>query len=239
MSLVDWSSSLTNNKTNWIVASVDEKIIIKEEADLQSHDFGEFSINTDYPAAEDVLSWEVLESNYLTNIQTQLVTSGISAVSGLYCERKNDIVKDKVVVNDDNTSNKKNVDIKSDQGFAKPTDKERGITYVRSVPEDSAGSVGLKYQDYIDGRARGIYLGMLSSLFKIKIRVFGSPKFHDSSQLGVSTVTLGWNDYQGQPFQFNGKWLVYGFTHTLTPDKLWYTDIILCRKDFDSSSQKV
>lgn len=238
-SLLDWSASITNQKTNWVVASVDEKIIIKEQAELQSQDFGEYSVNTDYPAGQDTIDWEVLESNYLTNLQTQLVTAGISAVSGLYCDKKNPITKDKVIVNDENTGNKKNVNIKADQGFAKPTDKDRGITFIRSVPEFNGGDLGIKYKEYIDGRPRGMFLNMLNILFRMRIKVYGIPKIHDSSQLGVSTIKLSWNDAQSQPFQFGGKWLVYGFEHVLSSNKEWYTNLFISRLDYDASAQKV
>lgn len=238
-SLLDFSSSLTNQKTNWVVASVDEKIVIKEQAELQSTDFGEYSINTDYPAGEDILNWEVLESNYLTNLQTQLVTAGISAVSGLYCDKKNQITKEKVLVNDEKTGNKKNVDIKSDQGFSKPTDKERGITFIRAVPESNSGDLGIKYQEYIDGRARGMFLNMLNILFRMRVQVYGVPKMSDSSQLGVSTIKLSWKDAQGQPFSFGGKWLVYGYEHIFTSQKEWFTNIFISRLDHDATAQKV
>lgn len=239
MSLLEWSASITNQKTNWVIASVDEKIVIKEQAELQSKDFGEYSINTDYPAGEDVINWEVLESNYLTNLQTQLVTAGISAVSGLYCDKKNPITKDKVVVNDENTGNKKNVNIQADQGFAKPTDKERGITFIRTVPESSGGDLGIKYKDYIDGRARGMFLNMLNMLFRMRIRVYGVPKLSDSSELGVSTIKLNWKDSQGQPFSFGGKWLIYGYEHIYNNNKEWTTDLFISRLDYDAQAQKV
>lgn len=237
-SLLDWSPSVTKNKTNWVVASVDEKIIIREQAELVSSDLGEYSVNVAYPGAENVQMWEREDNNYLTNIQTRLFTAGISAVSGLYCDPTNSITENLTVVEDDNTSSKKNVNITEEQGFAKPDDKDIGITMIRSIPEHSAGDIGIQYQQYIDGRARGIFIGALDLLNRVKIRVHGSPKFSDSSQLGVSTVDLLWTDSEGQPWTGQGKHLVYGFEH-IYHNRRWHTDIYINRKDFNASSNKI
>jgi hypothetical protein len=237
MSLVDWSSSITNQKTQWVIASVDEKIIIKEQAELPNGSFGDYTVNSNAPGAQNVISWKMLENNYLTNIQTVISTSGISAVSGLYCDRNNDITKDKVKINDSRTNNKLNVNLQQDQSFTKPTDESRGWTHIMAIPEHSAGEIGIKYQEYIDGRARAMFLNMLGGLNRIKLKVIGNHKIHDSSNLGGYTVNLTWVDVNGAPYSANGKWLVYGFEHTMFPG-LWTTDIYLYRNDYDASAQK-
>lgn len=236
--LLDWSSSVTNNKTNWVVASVDEKIIIKEQAELQSYDLGTYSVNSSYPGANSVGSWERIDNNYLTNIQTRLASGGISSVSGLYCDPSNPITEKQTIVDDENTSKKKNVRLTNDQGFIKPKDKDVGWSYIRSIPEDSSGALGIPYQNYIDGRARNLFISSLDMLNRLKVKVLGSTKFDDSSKLGVSTVYLTWTDARGDPWTGNAKWLVYGFEHTFKRGG-WQTIIYLNRKDVDSSSQKV
>jgi hypothetical protein len=237
MSLIDWSSSITNQKTQWIVASVDEKIVVKEQAELPSGSFGDYVVNSNAPGAGNVISWQLLENNYLSNLQTVLGTAGISAVSGLYCDKKNTITKSKIKINDANTSNKLNIDLKQDQSFTKPTDEDRGWTQIMAVPECSGGELGIKYQDYIDGRARVMFLNMLEGLNRIKLKVVGNNKVHDSSNLGGYTVNLTWVDVNSTPYGGNGKWLCYGFQHTVFAG-MWTTDLYLNRLDQDSASQK-
>lgn len=239
MTLLDWSSSVTNGKTNWVVASVDEKIVIKEQSELETVDLGEYSVNSQYTTGVNVISWEREDNNYLTNVQTTIMTGGISSVSGLYCDDRNSITEDLTVVNDENTGNKKNVELTESQGFIKPEDDQTGWTFVRAIPEDSAGAVGIQYQNYIDGRARALYIGILDVLNRIKIKVSGITKFDDSSMLGASTVYLTWTDHQYEPWTHNGKWMVYGYEHVYTPNKEWYTYLYLNRKDVDAVAQKI
>lgn len=236
MTLLDWSASVTNNKTNWVVASVDEKIIIKEQAELVGQDLGEYAANVDYPSALNIISWERQDNNYLTNIQTKIMTAGISAVSGLYCDNICPVTADDVLVFDENTPNKKNVRLNNDQGFIKPKEVDIGWTMVRSIPEDSAGSVGIQYRKYIDGRARALYIGILDVLNRLKIKIHGSTKFDDSSLLGASTVYCTWTNSQYEPWTHNGNWMVYGFEHVFTPNKEWYTYLYINRKDVDASA---
>lgn len=239
MTLLDWSSSVTKNKTNWVVASVDKKIVIREQAELESSDLGEYSVNVNYPNAENVDSWEREDNNFLTNLQTRVMTAGISAVSGLYCDVTNSITEQLTVVDDDNTVSKKNVSITVEQGFTKPDDKDFGITMVRAIPEHNAGDIGIQYQQYIDGRARGLFMGALDMLARTRVRVAGAYKFSDSSKLGVSTISLLWTNSQGEPYSLQGKHLVYGFEHIYTTQKKWYTDIYVNRRDFDAKANKV
>jgi hypothetical protein len=237
MSLIDWSSSVTNKKTQWIIASVDKKIIIKEQSELPSGSLGDYIINTNSPGAQNVVSWNNLENNYLSNLQTVLGTAGISAVSGLYCDKKNNITKDKVKINDKRTDAKINVNIKEDQSFTKPSEEDRGWTQIMAIPEHSGGELGVKYQDYIDGRARTMFLNMLEGLNRIKLKVIGNHKVHDSSKLGGHTVGLTWIGSDGQPYAGNGKWIIYGFEHTVFPGS-WTTDLYLNRLDYDAAAQK-
>ena len=238
ISLLDWSSSITNKKTNWIVSSIDDKIIIKEQAELKSYDLGEFTINS-ANSQSDVIRWTKCDNNHLSNIQSSIITGGISAISGLYCDITNPTTNRDVIVHDGNTENKKNVKIGPNQGFARPTDIRSGSTFVRSIPEDSSGSLGLSYQSYISGRARNLFIGMLDTLNRIKLRTYGIYTLDDSTKLGVSTANIIWTDYIDEPWSGNNKWMVYGFEHVFSKDNEWFTHIYLNRKDHNSSSQFV
>lgn len=241
MTLLDWSSSVTKKQTNWVVASVDEKIIIKEQSELQSKDLGSYTIDDGSGNVNNAWNWKLLGDNFLANVQSALITSGISAVSGLYCSTDNDPTKKNTKIDDSNTENKKNVNITNTGSYSKPSDTEKGLTYIRAIPEDSAGLIGKKYQEYIDGRARGMFLGMLGISLRIKVTVWGAYKLHDSSNLGVSTVFLTLKDSSasGRPFDIiNGKWMIYGWCHHYL-NRQWTTDLYLVRLDYNSSAQKV
>lgn len=235
-SLLDWSSSVTPKKTNWIVASVDDKIIIKEEAQLQTKDYGIYYINRNNQA-HDALDFEVLCNNLISPLQTKLITSGISAISGQFLDKITDSAQQKVFVTDKNTGNK--VNTKSNAGtqsFVKPGTE--WATSIKAIPEHSAGDVGLAYEDYIDGRARNMYINMLNLVMRIRLRVGGEPMLFDSSTLGVSTANLSWHDIDGNPYFLSGRWLIYGFHHIVTQQK-WNTDLYLARLDGDADAKLV
>ncbi len=122
------------------------------------------------------------------------------------------------------------------QGFDKP-DRD-WATSIIAVPEHSAGDVGIKYGDYIDGRARGLFLNMLGLVMRMRLRVTGEHKLDDSSKLGVSTLTVSWQDIDGEPYFLSGRWLIYGFHHIVSRDG-WWTDIYIARLDHDASAKKI
>jgi len=236
-SLLDWSSSVTPNKTHWIVASVDNKLIIKEQAELQPFDFGIYHVNQKTNSGgTDILSFEMLANNFVSPLQTKLITSGISSISGEYLDKITDIGENKVHIKDQNTANKVNVNITQSQGFSKPDKK--WATSVMAIPEHNAGDLGLQYSQYIDGRARGMFLNMLNLVMRMKLRVYGEVKADDSSKLGVATATVKWIGKDNEPYFLGGRWLVYGFHHIVTVDG-WVTDIYLSRLDHDASAKKV
>lgn len=235
-SLLDWSPGVTPQHTHWVVASVDTKLIIKEQADLTPHDFGVFYINRNGSSANDAIEVEMLTDNFVSPLQTKLITAGISAISGEYLDKVSDMGENKVFVKDKTTPNKVNVNIGPTQGFKKP--EQEWATSVMAIPEHSAGDVGVPYSKYIDGRARGLFLNMLNLVMRVRIRVTGDAAFHDSSQLGVSTATLSWTDLDGEPYFLSGRWLVYGFHHIVTQDS-WWTDVYLARLDYDATAKKV
>lgn len=243
MSLLDWSSSLTKNKTHWIIASDDEKLIIQEQRDaLQNKfEFDVYSVNQIGAGGQDVTNYSMFSDNYLTPLHVNLTTAGISAISGQYLDKTTDQQKKKVFARDKTTDKKINADVDEDHSFEAPGEMP-WATQIMAIPEHSAGDVGIKYENYIDGRARYTFLRMLSFVMRIKVTVFGDVALNDSTKLGVSTAILNWeplpSDIESKPFFLGGVWLVYGFHHIVTRAG-WKTDIYLYRYDHDAKAKEI
>lgn len=252
-SLLDWSASITQKKTNWIVSSDGSTqngkptIWIREQADRETKNYGLYVMDVKSPSGNDAYNFQLLADNYISVFQKQLFTSGISAVSGRYLDRKMEGFKEKVLINDEQTPNKKNVSIGPKQGFAKPAGSAGAIeqpyewsSAVMAIPEFNGGDLGLTYDKYIDGRARTLFMNMLNLVMRIKLRVTGEPlrDLASSHNLGVSKLKIAWIDADSQPYFIDGDWLVYGFHHVMTRNG-WDTDLYCARLDFDSEAQKV
>jgi len=242
-SLLEWSSSITPKKSAWVVASVDHEIKIKEMNSLpddlpaNKKDFGVFNVNTNMPGAGDIKKIEILANNVISVFQTKLITQGISTISGQFIDKITQ--KKKVSVEDENTSAKLNTNIGPDRGFKKPDNKTDWATSVHMVPEFSAGDLGMAYADYIDGRARTMFMDMLNMVMRLRVRVNGDYRFDDSSILGASTLTLSWKDHPDEkPYFLSGKWIIYGFHHIVTRVN-WWTDLYLYRIDYDAAAKKL
>jgi len=253
-SLIDWSSSLTKKKTNWIVSSSgaisngQPTIHIKEQADKQSVNYGALSFNVKTPAGNSVYNFEMLADNFISLFNKQVITQGISVVSEKYWDRIVDKDRKVVHVYDEQTSEKKNVNIDSKRGFKKP-DQSTGApeiphdwsTSILAVPEVySSADVGKRYDEYIDGRCRNSYLNMLNLVMRCKFRTtgIGRPSLANSHNLGVSKIKVLWRDSDNNPYMLDGDWLVYGFHHIMTVGH-WTTDVFGARLDMDASAQKV
>lgn len=252
-SLLEFSSSLTSQRSEWIIASGNKfiegndgreisvpAIFIKQWPDLFNsvptgdRSYGSISINTDTPGANDVTYLEFLGDNYIGVMQSQLVTQGISSTSGLYIDRS-DI---EAVVNDDTTPNKLNADNLDDEmAFTAPNDRNvvNRATSMMAMPELSGGVMGKSYKSWIDGRVRNTFLNMLNALMRIKVTVTGWHRIGDSTKLGVTTVNLGWKDNDGDNYFLGGNWILYGFKHIMTTDE-WKTDLYLARIDWDAKA---
>jgi hypothetical protein len=243
-SLLEWSSSITPQKSAWVVASVDRKIVIKEQASMpdslpvDKKDFGIFNVNTSIPGSSDVKHFEILANNVISVFQTKLITQGISAVSGQFIDKITE--EKKSTVDDENTSAKLNVsNLGPDRAFKKPESDIKWSTSIRAIPEFSAGDLGIQYVDYLDGRARTMFMDMLNMVMRIKIRVNGDRRFDDSTILGASTLTLSWKDACFEtPYFLSGKWIIYGFHHIVTR-RQWWTDLYLYRLDYDAEAKKI
>jgi hypothetical protein len=230
-SLLDWSSPVTPKRTHWIVASVDKKLIIKEQSDLKEHKKGPYTWNTKSPGANDIFAFELLTDTFVSVMQSRLVTQGMSTLSGEYYDKIT--AEKKTYVWDDNTEKKVNAKIAADQGYKRP--EEKWATSIFAVPEHSAGEVGVEYDDYIDGRARDLFLDMLNMVMRMRFRTQGDVKFDDSSQLGKSVILVDWKDIDSEIYWLHGNWLVYGFRHIFLKGN-WETDLYCARLDWDAKA---
>jgi hypothetical protein len=236
LSLLDWSCTITPNETKWVVNAKDEELIIKEEYDLESEDFGVIRVSTKDASAVQMEDFEVLFDNFSHVMYSEEHTAGLSAVSGYFIDTITE--EEKAKVYDNNTGNKSNTSFGMDRGFKKPSKKF--ATFTQAIPEDSAGGVGLNYKEYIDGRARREFLNMLGFVSRMRLRISGQPEFDDPLKLGVSTVTLKWvgQGPQPDPYFLSGNWMVSAFYHIIVPGT-WTTDLFINRLDYDAAAKKV
>jgi hypothetical protein len=244
-SLIDWSSSITQKKTQWMVQMDGSKLTIKEQGSLPSKQraFYRYFAQKDLDTIQDV---SLKSDNALSIVQAALVTSGSAAVSGYYLDKITDNSMDKVFAKDSNTQNKQIAKVNGDQSFTKPeevVDKAAGWSAINAVPEIySAGDLGLAYDEYLDGRARSIWLNMTNALLRVKFRVLGHGEWSSTHGLGVDTVFIKWTAGRragGKDFWWTtGNWLVYGFHHVVSRRE-WFTDLYCSRFDHDASAKKV
>ena len=232
--LLDWSSKVTPKETSWVTNCKKEQMVIKEQADLPNNDLGTFQVNVrNFAAASDIHSVSLESDTLLTFWQTQMHTQGLSAVSGKYYDRIT--AKDDVIVKDENTSNKINSSCTAEESFEKPT--EDWSTSMLAIPEHNAGDVGLKYGEYIDGRARNMYISQLNLMHRLCVRTQGNAKVTDPLGLDGSTCNLTWKTEKGENYWLGGKWIVYGFHHQVSREQ-WITDLYCRRYDHNSAAQK-
>ncbi len=253
MSLLDWSCSFTKHKSAWRVSSG------QDEADkVLTLDINESYVpHLEWPAPSadplvlnlvggttDIDKWELLTDNFLSALNLKLLTSGMSATSGEYFDKETDKEDEKkVYVKDENTRGKVNPELTAKQSFTKPTDPvDRGWTHIKAAPEIySAGDIGFRYDRYIDGRARQMYMDMLGMLMRIRITAMGQHRLFDSVGLGRTKVKLSWvapdKEKGGTTTRFlNGEWLLYGWHHKANRNGTWRTDLYLSRLDWDAAS---
>lgn len=251
-SLLDWSSSVTEQKTNWVVSSDGDvergqSISIKEQAKKEQVNYGVYILDTSIPSGVDSYYFEFLADNFISLFQRSLITHGISAVSERFLDRKVDQEKKMVHVTDENTSAKLKPSISADRGFTKPGDSppspedpHQWSTAIMAIPEHSAGDIGQPYDKYIDGRARYQFLNMLNLVMRIRLRVTGEPSrdLANGHNLGVSRLKIAWMDADGNPYFLSGTWFVYGFHHIVTREA-WHTDLYCARMDHDANATAV
>ena len=250
-SLLDWSSSITEGKTNWIVSSggsldAEPQIWVMEQSKRKTINYGLYTLDIRAPGLDDIYNFEFLADNFISVFQKQIITQGISSVSGRYFDREMDPQRKIVHVYDENTSQKKNTKFNQTRGFTKPeaTPSPEAphdwSTSIMAVPEFNGGDLGVTYDKYIDGRGRAMFLNMLNLVMRVKIRVTGEPSrdLANSHNLGVSKLKIAWQDADNTPYFMDGDWLVYGFHHIVSRQN-WVTDIYCARLDWNSSAIKV
>ena len=249
ISLLEWSTPLTQHKSRWLLYPEDKKLRIVEQGEmdhLHRADYMWRGYGGDIKGSGDILEWEFVGDNALQMYENQIVTGGISAVSGAYYDpsqyKKN---KEKTFVGDQNTSDKKIADVPKDQSYSRPNpdadphDGAVGWSFMPPIPEHSAGDVGMRYDQYVDGRARGMYLALTTTLLRSRFKVYGHHIWGCSEGLGIDTIGIKITiPESGMPYFFDGNWMIYGFKHTAVPDS-WTTDLYASRFDADSNSIKV
>lgn len=252
LSLLEWSTSINNMKTRWLIYSDDEekpgKIIFVEQADVTSIHRATYhwkGFEDSKQGFGDIMDWEMIGDNALQLVRHKVVTSGISSVSGAWFDRINPGPEKVVYVGDVHTPNKYKPITSAKNAFTRPEpesdplQKSVGWTSVPSIPELSAGEMGLKYDEYLDGIARNWYSKLDTSLMKCRFRIVGHHIWAGTEGLGVDTIDIIMhNAKDGSPHFLKGNWIVYGYHHQMTSSK-WFTDLYCYRLDFDASARGV
>lgn len=245
-SLLEWSSALTPRRTHWLVQPDGYRLRIKEQASLPSQQRAYYRYLSG-TTQDTIHRWELMANNALSLVEAQLITQGLSAVSGQYLDAIT--AAQAVSVTDDNTCNKQIANIADWQGFTRPEfsrSRPTGTTSIQSIPEIySGGELGLAYGDYIGGRARTLWLNLVNALMRVKFQVLGHGEWSDCLGLGVDTIFIRWTQAPGATDGFNarlyhwmtGNWLVYGFHHIVTRGN-WYTDLYAARADYNACAAR-
>ena len=243
-SLIDYATPFTETRTGFIVVPDNDKTIeFKDQGSITSTSRGYYT-RTSSNSFDTLIDWTCLSDNALSLTNLAIVTSGLCAISGEYIDLNTDPAKGQspsVFANDESTSQKKIAETSSTESFAKPSNTGKGWTSMCAIPElYSAGDCGLDYKDYIDGISRKSYLDLVNMLFRAKFTVLGHGEWTGCKGLGTDTIFVDWrqSDRGIEPYFMNGKWLVYGYEHTMT-SKYWHTDLYCARFDYDASAQKV
>jgi hypothetical protein len=243
---LEWSSPLTQNKTQWLVSSNGVNLQIKEQAEIKSKQRGYYTFwESSVPSRDTIHEWDMITDNTLSLTNTEIITQGLSAVSGAYFDKITDQQNGKIVVKDSTTDKKVIANTSDENSFTKAEEQIEGASSIPAIPEMySAGDLGLKYDDYMDGRARDLWLGLTRKLIRCRFRVLGHGEWSDGFGLGIDTIKILWLsapknfDEPAAPEWFlSGNWIVYGFEHDVTTSG-WETDIYAARFDFDAAATK-
>ncbi len=243
LSLLDWSCSLTPKKTQWFIGMDGLNLQIKEQAAIQSNNIGFYRGPRRQVTLEPhIENWEMLSNNVMTLLNNKLVTQGVSAITGEYLDRITDEDEVNLFVKDDTTPSKLKAAVGMGRAFEKPPDggpPRVGWTSIAGVPEVySAGELGIPYGDYIDGKARALWLGTSNRIQRVRFKAHGHGVYRNSLGLGVDTITVQWMDVDDKIFFLSGNWIVYGFHHKFVPG-FWTTDIYCARLAHDATAKAV
>jgi hypothetical protein len=253
-SMLEWSSPLTDDKTSWIVTSRCEKdkppsLWIRKQADKPNKNFGAYVVNTNAPSGHDIIKdFQFVSDNYMSLYQKNIITQGLSATTGAYYDRIFDKKRRIVHVHDENTAAKLNTKIDEKTGFKKPNKSISPLaphdwsTDIGAIPQHNAGDIGIKYSNYIDGRARKYFLNNINMVMRVKLKTIGDPLWLivDSHNLGSSKLKIIWQGDDENDQYFMGKeWIVYGFHHEAIQAKMFTTYLYCYRLDYDADSRKI
>lgn len=243
--LLEWSTVLADQKTRWLIWPVGGKLQFKEQAQVQSKHRSTYywrGYGKGQPGPADILEWELLANNSLQFCQNEFVTYGMSAVSGSYYDDKMDKDKKIVRVRRQNTNKQFSPRVENGRTFSNVGDAEPdstpavGWTLVPSVPELNAGDLGVPYEDWVSGYARGHYLKTAAGSLRARFRVTGHHIWGGSEGLGVDTFDTVIMTAEGKAHFLQGNWIIYGFKHIATR-QTWYTDLFGYRLDIGAGKQ--
>lgn len=253
-SLLEWAPAVSDKKTTWLVwpddgggeSSVQHRVKFVEMGQEQSLQRATYNFRGAAPGEKgygDIIDWELLGDNSLAIVANKMVTSGISSVSGTYYDRRTPDDGDKVKIGDKETPNKLKPKVQPTGAYSKPPDSDpltgpTGWTAIPALPEPSGGELGLKFDEYMIGPALNRYLSASRTLLNVRFRVTGHHIWSGSFGLGVDTIEIKMSTEKGNPHFLKGKWIVFGYQHTLTR-KEWVTDLYCYRLDHDAQARTV
>lgn len=249
-SLLRWSASLTKLKTRWIFcADTDQKArlfeVFEQRDDPSVHRATYWwGADSSRPGHGDITHYEMLGDNGRDLWRGKIVTGGISTLSGAYHDR---IVhwadKDVVYVDEAQTRNKYVQLAKPKEALNQPsTDRPLietiGWTRFPALPEPSAGEIGMRYEDFVDGYARGAYYRDTPHLQRVAFTMMGHHIWSESIGLGYDTINVMWRTQRHQPHHLHGIWIVDGFKHILSQNG-WRTILFCHRMHANARGMKV
>jgi len=241
--------SFNKKKTNWMITPNNSYLSIKEQGNVISKYRAYYRY---WNGTKDTIrSHNLTADNYLSILDTKIVTQGLSTISGRYFDNVTDKKEEYTVVKDSNTETKQTAKIDEKSSFKKPPDDPNtkpdkiGATSIISMPElYSAGDIGLNYKDYIDSKARSMWLKQLNSLVRMTLRVPGHGEWSNCDGLGIDTIYINWfkgkmpDDNGRNRYFISGNWIVYGFKHEMINNS-WNTDLYCVRFDQNAKSKVV
>jgi len=251
-SLLRWTTPLNKTQTRWIWYAntnleEDSQLIFGNQVDVvkpthrATYWWGDTLSRKGHG---DIIRFAVLGDNTWDTWRGKLVTSGTSVLSGAYHDRiVHEKSRDYVFVDNEHTRTKIVQESTPKQAYRLPSTEEPlkdpiGWTRAISVPEFSAGEIGLRYQDYIDGYAMGQYYRDYPKLEQIALTVTGHHIWSESEGLGSDSIDIVFMTQKRQPHFLQGNWIVEGFKQVVTR-KGWETILYCYRTHQNAKGHKV
>jgi len=247
-SLLDWSVSLTDTKTRFLIGIDGNKLSINEQGKMPTKRRGYYQ-KFSGPNTDTIISHKIFANNYVSTVDNKLLTQGAGSTNGFYLDNVNDPSENFTVVTDRTTNNKYVPRVANTKAFTKADSTVgknipyAGSTAIMAIPELlSNGEIGVPYENYIDGRARNQYYKVANNGLRMVLRVFGHGEYSDTIGLGADTAFVAMQNMSTTSdisyFWNTGAWIVDGFHHIMTINS-WYTDLNLLRLESNASGRKV